>query len=282
MAKTTRARLDELLVERGLAATRSAARGLIMAGLVLVGGQMSDKAGTLVPLDALVELKRRPRFVSRAGEKLAHALEVFALDVGGVSALDVGASTGGFGDCLLQAGAARVIALDVGRGQLDGRLRNDPRVYALDKVNARHLAPEILPYVPDFLTMDVSFISVSKVLPAVVNCMAPVYRGVVLIKPQFEAGPRQVGKGGVVRDPQIHREVLLALGRFVVEEIDARLVGVTDSGLLGADGNREFFFHLSRGGEKGWGLDTLGEAVDSIVGHDAEGSDSASEAVRQK
>jgi 23S rRNA (cytidine1920-2'-O)/16S rRNA (cytidine1409-2'-O)-methyltransferase len=282
MAKTTRARLDELLVERGLAATRSAARGLIMAGLVLVEGQMSDKAGTLVPLDALVQLKKRPRFVSRAGDKLAHALEVFGLDVGGVSALDVGASTGGFGDCLLQAGATRVIALDVGRGQLDGRLRNDPRVYALDKVNARHLSPELLPYVPDFLTMDVSFISVSKVLPAVIDCMAPVYRGVILIKPQFEAGPRQVGKGGVVRDPQVHRGVLLALGRLVIEEMDARLVGLTDSGLLGADGNREFFFKLSRGGEKGWGLDTLEEAVDSIVGHEAEDDDCAGKAARQK
>ena len=244
---------------------------------------MSDKAGTLVSLDALVELKKRPRFVSRAGEKLAHALEVFALDVGGVSALDVGASTGGFVDCLLQAGAARVIALDVGRGQLDGRLRNDPRVYASGQgQRPPSHCRRCFPTSPDFLTMDVSFISVSKVLPAVVDCMAPVYRGLVLIKPQFEAGPRQVGKGGIVRDPEVHREVLLDLGRFVVEEIDARLVGVTDSGLRGADGNREFFFHLSRGGEKGWGLDTLEEAVDSIVGRDAEAGDSASEAVGQK
>lgn len=265
MARTTRIRLDELLVARGLAPTRSAARGLIMAGLVLVEDQVSDKAGSQVTPDAAVTLKQRPRFVSRAGDKLAHALEVFALDVSGVAALDVGASTGGFVDCLLQGGAARVIALDVGRGQLDGRLRNDPRVTVLDKMNARHLTPDQLPFVPDLLTMDVSFISVSKVLPAVVACMAPGFRGVVLIKPQFEAGPQQVGKGGIVRDPAVHRQVLVELGRFVIAHLDTDLLGVTDSGLPGTDGNREFFFHLSRGGENGWGPDTLEAAVDTLL-----------------
>ncbi len=266
MAATTRMRLDELVLQRGLAPTRSAARGLIMAGLVLVGGQVSDKAGTRLPVDADVSLKQRPRYVSRAGEKLAHALEIFAVDVTAVSALDVGASTGGFVDCLLQGGAERVIALDVGRGQLADRVRRDPRVLPLDKVNARHLVPEMLPFVPDFLTMDVSFISVAKVLPAVVDCMAQQWQGIVLIKPQFEAGPRQVGKGGIVRDPAIHRDILLDLGRFVIENLDARLVALCDSGLPGADGNREFFFHLLRSGEKGLRLDTLESAVEAIIG----------------
>jgi 23S rRNA (cytidine1920-2'-O)/16S rRNA (cytidine1409-2'-O)-methyltransferase len=266
MTKSERVRLDELLVARGLAPSRSAARGLIMARLVRVDDQVSDKAGTLTRPEARVEVKQRPRFVSRGGEKLVHALEVFALDVTGASALDVGASTGGFVDCLLQAGAARVIALDVGRGQLEGGLRNDPRVFPLDRVNARYLTPEQLPFIPDLFTMDVSFISVTKVLPAVVGAMAPAYRGIVLMKPQFEAGPERVGKGGVVRDAAVHRDILLELGRFVIDHLEAELHGVTDSGLLGADGNREFFFYLSRGGEKGWGLDTLGRAVDMVVG----------------
>lgn len=259
-------RLDELVVARGLAPTRSAARGLIMAGLVRIDGQMSDKAGMPVTSDADVTLKQRPRFVSRAGEKLAYALETFAIDVTGASALDVGASTGGFVDCLLQAGARRVIALDVGRGQLDGRLRNDPLVYPVERVNARYLTSELLPFTPDLFTMDVSFISVSKVLPAVMSCVTPGCRGLVLVKPQFEAGPHQVGKGGIVRDPGVHREVLLNLGRFVVVELDARLLGICGSGLPGTDGNVEFFLHLVQGGENGWGLDTLETAVDALVG----------------
>lgn len=266
MARQERLRLDELLVARGLAPSRSAARGLIMAGLVRVDDLVSDKAGTPTRPEARVEVKQKPRFVSRGGQKLAHALEFFALDVTGASALDVGASTGGFVDCLLQAGVARVIALDVGRGQLEGGLRNDPRVFPLDKVNARHLSPELLPFAPDLFTMDVSFISVGKVLPAVLGSMAPAFRGLVLIKPQFEAGPERVGKGGIVRDAEVHRDVLLELGRLVIDQLDADLRGLTDSGLLGADGNREFFFYLSRGGETAWGIDTLKRAVDVVVG----------------
>lgn len=265
MAKSPRLRLDESLVERGLAPSRSAARGLIMAGLVLVDGEMRDKAGTPISREAQVELKERPRYVSRGGDKLVHALKVFGLDVTDTSVLDVGSSTGGFVDCMLQAGASRVIALDVGRGQLDGRLRNDGRVHVMEKVNARHLDCGTLPWVPDFFTMDVSFISVRKVLPAVQACLAPSNRGLVLIKPQFEAGPRQVGKGGVVRDPQVHREVLLDLGRFVVESGGCELMGVCDSGLMGADGNREFFFYVGSGGENAWGIDTLERAVDSLL-----------------
>ncbi len=265
MAAGKRVRLDELVVQRGLAPTRSAARALIMAGVVLVDGQVSDKAGTPIVAGANLVLKERPRFVSRGGEKLDHALQMFGLDAAGQSVLDVGASTGGFVDCLLQAGAARVIALDVGRGQLDGRLRNDERVFCLEKVNARYLEPEALPFVPEMLTMDVSFISVAKVLPAVMACMNPACTGVILIKPQFEAGPKQVGRGGIVRDPAVHRQVLLYLARFVVCELDAEFLGVTDSGLPGTDGNVEYFFHVGRSGEKGHGLDTLEELVDATV-----------------
>ena len=265
MVRIARIRLDELLPARGLAPSRAAARGLIMAGLVLVSGEVSDKAGTSVSVDADIVLKERPRFVSRAGDKLAHALETFGVSVVGASALDVGASTGGFVDCLLQLGADKVIALDVGRGQLDNRLRGHPRVHVLEKVNARYLTRAELPYEPDLLTMDVSFISVGKVLPAVVVCMAPRFEALVLIKPQFEAGPSQVGKGGIVRDPKTHREVLMHQGRFVIEELGAELLGICRSGLSGADGNQEFFFRIARGGENGLGLDTLAALVDDVI-----------------
>jgi 23S rRNA (cytidine1920-2'-O)/16S rRNA (cytidine1409-2'-O)-methyltransferase len=265
MARSPRLRLDELVVARGLAPNRSAARGFIMAGLVQVAGKTSDKAGTQVSVDVEIVLKTRPRFISRAGQKLAHALDRFGVEVVGALALDVGASTGGFVDCLLQAGAERVIALDVGRAQLDRRLLLDPRVRSLERVNARYLVCEQLPYVPDLVTMDVSFISVCKVLPAVIACMAPTFQGIVLIKPQFEAGPALVGKGGVVRDPAVHRAVLLERGRFVVEELGIDLLGVCESGLPGADGNEEFFFHIARGGEKGPGLDRLEPMVQKVL-----------------
>lgn len=260
-----RVRLDELVVALGLAPSRSSARALIMAGLVLVNGQVSDKAGLLLSQDSAITLKQRPRFVSRGGEKLDHALDVFAVDVAGLDCLDVGASTGGFVDCLLQRGAAHVVALDVGRGQLDTRLRNDARVVVLEKVNARHLQPDLLPYAPSLLTMDVSFISVEKVLGPVMDAMASVCQGFILVKPQFEAGPRQVGKGGIVRDPEVHRMVLLRVGRFAIEELGVALLGLTDSGLPGADGNVEYFFHLSRGGVKGHELDTLEAIIESTV-----------------
>jgi 23S rRNA (cytidine1920-2'-O)/16S rRNA (cytidine1409-2'-O)-methyltransferase len=259
MTRTVRVRLDELLLARGLVPSRSTARGLIMAGQVLVEEEVSDKAGALVRLDADVRLRSRPRFVSRGGDKLAHALDAFGLEVTGAYALV---------DCLLQSGADRVIALDVGRGQLHSRLSNDPRVYPLDRINARYLTPDRLAYVPDVLTMDVSFISVTKVLPAVVYCMAPVFSGLVLIKPQFEAGPDLVGSGGIVRDPAVHRGVLLESARFVIGELDAQLRGMCRSALLGADGNAEFFLHLGRGGEKGAGLDTLEGLVDELFAED--------------
>jgi 23S rRNA (cytidine1920-2'-O)/16S rRNA (cytidine1409-2'-O)-methyltransferase len=269
VAGAARSRLDELLVARGLAANRSVARGLIMAGLVTVAGKMVDKAGTSTAADSQISIKQRPRYVSRAGDKLAHALEVFEVGVTGVCALDVGASTGGFVDCLLQHGASRIIALDVGRAQLDGRLRSDPRIAVMEKVNARYLTKDLLPFEPDFLTMDVSFISITKVLPAVVSCMGETFRGLVLVKPQFEAGRESVGKGGIVRDPAVHRAVLLERARFVVQELGTQVYGICGSGLRGADGNDEFFLYVGRGGGNGVGIDRLESTVNDIVGEPA-------------
>jgi 23S rRNA (cytidine1920-2'-O)/16S rRNA (cytidine1409-2'-O)-methyltransferase len=275
VARSPRIRLDELVFLKGLAPSRSAARAMIMAGLVLVDGQVSDKAGTPVNPDRSVTVKERPRFVSRAGDKLDAALEEFGIDVAGLSALDVGASTGGFVDCLLQRGAARVIALDVGRGQLDARLRGDPRVHVMEGVNARHLTCDLLPWRPALFTMDVSFISVTKVLPAIVRCTTPEYVGVVLVKPQFEAGPKDVGKGGIVRDAEVHRRVLLETGRFVVVELGSVLVAVTRSVVPGTGGNVEYFFHLSSGRAKGLALDTLVNAVDEAIDDGRDGSGGA-------
>jgi 23S rRNA (cytidine1920-2'-O)/16S rRNA (cytidine1409-2'-O)-methyltransferase len=232
-----RKRLDVLLVERGLAESRAQAQALVMAGLV-TGYQ---KAGQQVDESAELVVEQPPRFVSRGGEKLAHALDELGVDPAGRDALDVGASTGGFTDVLLQRGAARVIALDVGRGQLHERLRADPRVTVLERTNARELTE--LPFRPDLLVADVSFISVRIALPPVLRLLAPGWDAVVLVKPQFEAGKDEVGRGGVIRDADIHRRVLR-------EVVDAALdwggttVGVVDSGLPGPKGNREFFVHL--------------------------------------
>ncbi len=241
-----------------------------MAGLVRVRGELSDKAGTLVDTEASVTIKERPRFVSRGGDKLDAALETFGVEVAGSSALDVGASTGGFVDCLLQRGATRVIALDVGRGQLDARLRRDPRVIVIEGENARYLSLASLPWQPDLLTMDVSFISVTKVLPAVIACLARPYTAVILIKPQFEAGPKDVGKGGIVRNAEVHRRVLLETGRFVIAGLDARLVALCRSAVPGTGGNIEYFFHLASGGAEVLALDTLEAAVDEAVAGDGQ------------
>jgi 23S rRNA (cytidine1920-2'-O)/16S rRNA (cytidine1409-2'-O)-methyltransferase len=230
-------RLDVLLVERGLAESRAQAQALVLAGLV----PGFDKPGHQVPEDAELAVDRPPRFVSRGGEKLANALEQFEIELDSREAIDVGASTGGFTDCLLQNGVARVIAVDVGYGQLHPKLRNDPRVTVLERTNARTLTA--LPFPPDLLVCDVSFISVRLVLPPVLALMEPGGDALVMVKPQFEAGKGEVGKGGVVRDAEIHRRVLR-------EVIDAGLgwgataVGVVDSGLPGPKGNREFFLHL--------------------------------------
>jgi 23S rRNA (cytidine1920-2'-O)/16S rRNA (cytidine1409-2'-O)-methyltransferase len=260
-----RKRLDELVVELGLATSRNVARGLIMAGLVLVDGKVVDKAGSAIAVGAEVALKARPRFVSRAGEKLAGALDTFDVKVKDKRALDVGASTGGFVDCLLQRGAARVIALDVGRGQLDSRLTADARVVVMNGMNARLLLKGDLEYEPDLLTMDVSFISVSKVLGAVADCMAAVFEGVILVKPQFEAGRASVGKKGIVRDPNVHKQVLADMVRFAFEVMGLDALGVCRSSVPGVGGNVEFFLHVSRGREKGPGIDRLEKSIDDCV-----------------
>ncbi|MBA2361133.1 MAG: TlyA family RNA methyltransferase [Actinobacteria bacterium] len=231
-----RKRVDVLLVERGLAESRSQAQALVMAGRV----PGFDKAGQQVDETVTLEVLRPPRFVSRGGEKLAHALEVFGIDPAGRDCLDVGSSTGGFTDVLLQEGASRVIALDVGRAQLHERLRDDPRVTVMEGVNARQLRD--LPVAPEFVTCDVSFISARQVLKPVLRLARPGWEAVVLVKPQFEAGRADV-KGGVVRDPEVHRRVI----REVAEEgllWEAETAGVADSGLPGPKGNREFFLHL--------------------------------------
>jgi len=229
-------RLDVVLVERGLAESRAQAQAIVLAGLV--AGH--DKPGTQVEDDVELKVARPPRFVSRGGEKLAHGLAELRVDPAGRECLDVGASTGGFTDCLLQAGAARVIALDVGYGQLHPRLRGDARVIVLERTNARNVTS--LPFAPDLVVCDVSFISARTALPPVLRLAAPGWEAVVLVKPQFEAGRGQAQKG-VVRDPETHRAVLRAVAEAALAW-PARTVGVVDSGLPGPKGNREFFLHL--------------------------------------
>ena len=224
-----------------MVASRAKAQALIMAGEVTTGETILTKPGMLIPADAPIHIRQRPPFVGRGGLKLAHALEEFGLNVDGMTALDVGASTGGFTDCLLQGGARRVYALDVGRGQLDYRLRQDGRVEVMEKVNAHY--PFELAEKVDVATVDVSFISLTQVLPNVTPHVKARGGVIALVKPQFEARRREVGKGGVVRDPQIHARVL---GRMVgwVTRAGLRLRAMTPSPILGAAGNREFFLLL--------------------------------------
>jgi 23S rRNA (cytidine1920-2'-O)/16S rRNA (cytidine1409-2'-O)-methyltransferase len=251
LGPATRARLDVTLVARGLAPSREKAAGLILAGVVTVDGRRIDKAGTLVPARATVAVAAGPRFVSRGGDKLAHALAAFAVDVSGRTWMDVGASTGGFTHCLLEHGAARVYAIDVGAQQLAPEIRADGRVVVMDRTNGRYLRPEAFAVSPERATIDVSFISLEKVLPAVFGVLAPGAepRGevVALVKPQFEVGRGAVGKGGVVRDGEQHREVLTRLARFVVLH-RWHVRDVTASPLRGPKGNREFFLHVTAGG----------------------------------
>jgi 23S rRNA (cytidine1920-2'-O)/16S rRNA (cytidine1409-2'-O)-methyltransferase len=231
-------RLDVLLVERGLAESRAQAQALVLAGRV----PGYDKAGTAVDEEVELAVSEPPRFVSRGGEKLANALEAFALDVTREDCLDVGASTGGFTDALLQAGAARVVALDVGYGQLHPKLREDPRVTVLERTNVRSLDCAALPYEPTFVTCDVSFIGLEKALPPALRCAAPGWQAVVLVKPQFEAGPG-LAKGGVVRDPEVRQRIVDEIAAQV-PEWGGRVLGVADSGLPGPKGNREVFLHV--------------------------------------
>jgi len=249
-------RLDVLLVERGLAESRAQAQALVLAGLV--AGH--SKAGEQVDENADLAVARPPRFVSRGGEKLAHALEVLDVPVAGLDCLDVGASTGGFTDVLLQQGARRVVALDVGYGQLHPRLRADPRVVVLERTNAR--AIEELPFAPALVTCDVSFISARTALDGPLRLAAPGWQALVLVKPQFEAGRADVGRGGVVRDPAVHRRVLHEVAA-AAPRWDAHVAAVVDSGLPGPKGNREFFLHVRHG--EGARDDALGRWIDEAV-----------------
>ena len=241
-----RQRLDLLLVERGLADTRSRAQALVMAGKVRVEGEVVDKAGAQIDPGATVEIEQPPRYVSRGGDKLQVGLARWSIDVRGELCLDVGASTGGFTDCLLQHGAERVAAVDVGRNQLHERLRTDPRVVSMEQVNARALTPDQLPFVPTFLVVDVSFISLRLVLPPAVACLGEPWRGVVLVKPQFEAG-RAGAPGGVVRDPEVRRKVVQNCCDLALT-LPAAILGVCDSSVPGPAGNREYLLYLASPG----------------------------------
>jgi 23S rRNA (cytidine1920-2'-O)/16S rRNA (cytidine1409-2'-O)-methyltransferase len=252
----TRVRLDRFLVDKGLVESREKATRLILAGEVLVDGQRADKAGTLVASDADVELRGRSPFVSRGGEKLAHALQHFAVVTKGRVCIDVGSSTGGFTDCLLQRGATRVFAVDVGTAQLDAKLRKDPRVAVMEQTNARVLDPRVFDEQPSLAVIDVSFISLEKILPAVFGVLAPRSEIVALVKPQFEVGRQHVGKGGVVRDPGQHRAAVQRLARYAVLR-GWHVLSVTASPLRGPKGNREFFLHLSAQGRTAADLEGL-------------------------
>ena len=246
MAKT---RLDSLLVERGIFESRSRAAAAVMAGEVRLGSERerAERPGQLVPADVAVMVDDGPAYVSRGGLKLAAALDALGLDPRGRRCLDVGASTGGFTDCLLQRGAAHVVALDVAYGELHWRVRTDPRVTPLERQNARTLEPSRLPYRPDLLTVDVSFISLAKVLPAVLACAAERFDCLALVKPQFEVGRGRVGKGGVVREAGDRRAALVSVGEFVVG-LGYSLLGFASSGLPGPAGNRESFTWIGEPG----------------------------------
>jgi len=241
-------RLDKLLVERGLIPSRERARALILAGKVVVDDHVVDKAGAPVSADAQIRLKGEDiPFVSRGGLKLEKGLEAFGIEVAGRVAVDVGASTGGFTDCLLQRGAARVYAVDVGYGQLAWKLREDPRVVNLERTNIRELTADRLGERPTLAVIDASFISLDKVLPPTLDLLSADCEVVALIKPQFEVGRGEVGKGGVVRDVRKH-ELVVEKVRQTAEALGCRVLGVTESPILGPKGNREFLIHLCRGG----------------------------------
>jgi 23S rRNA (cytidine1920-2'-O)/16S rRNA (cytidine1409-2'-O)-methyltransferase len=251
MSRANKMRLDLLLVERGLFESREQAQRAVMAGIVEVDGQHDLKAGAAVAIDARLEVKGpREPFVSRAGRKLAAALDHFAVDPAGRICLDVGSGTGGFTDCLLQRGAIRVYALDVGRGQLHSSLRSDARVVVLEGRNARHLDASEVPEPIGLMTLDVSFISLNLVVPAVVGCLAPGADVVALIKPQFEAPRGSVGKGGILRDETLRRSVIDQRARDLTAH-GLELRGVIDSPVAGAGGNREALAHLRRREETG-------------------------------
>ncbi len=237
----TKRRIDSLMVDRGLVESRAKAQALVLAGEVTLDGEAVTKPGIPVDTEAVIEIVKPPPFVSRGGVKLDYALDRFHMDVSSLVAADVGASTGGFTDCLLKRGARRVYAIDVGYGQLDYALRQDPRVVVMERVNARY--PISLPEKVDLATVDLSFISAEKVLPSVANVLRSGGNIIVLVKPQFEARREEVGKGGIIRQPEVHARVL---GRFITWTVGRgfRLRGLVTSPIAGASGNQEFFVLL--------------------------------------
>jgi len=260
-------RLDVLLVNKGLAASREKAKALIMSGIVYVDGQKEDKAGALFDDSLLIEVRGSTlKYVSRGGLKLEKALEVFPLDLGGRVCMDIGASTGGFTDCMLQNGAAKVYAIDVGHGQLDWKLRNDPRVVCMEKTNFRYVTGEQIPEEIDFASCDVSFISLSKILPAAYPLLKEGASMVCLIKPQFEAGREQVGKKGVVRDPGVHVQVIRDVLGYASENGFAA-AGLDYSPVRGPEGNIEYLLLLEK---KGDGISLFDEAAKVVeASHEA-------------
>ncbi|GFO56274.1 TlyA family rRNA (cytidine-2'-O)-methyltransferase [Geomonas sp. Red276] len=239
-------RLDKLVTERGLAPSREKAKALIMAGQVVVNDHLADKAGLMVDVEADLRLKGAPLpYVSRGGLKLAKGLDEFGIEAAGLCAIDVGASTGGFTDCLLQRGARLVIAVDVGYGQLAWKLREDQRVVNLEKTNIRYLEPASLPEVPELAVIDASFISLDKVLPPTLRLLSAEGIIVALIKPQFEVGRGQVGKGGVVRDEKKHHQVVASV-TAMAQGLGLLVLGVCESPILGPKGNKEFLIHLKK------------------------------------
>ncbi len=242
-ARPTKIRADRLLVERGLAESRERAQALIMEGVVYTPAGRVLKAGSTIPGDVELEVKGRLPFVSRGGVKLAHGLDEFQLEVAGLTALDVGASTGGFTDCLLQRGVQRVYAVDVGHGQMDYGLRQDPRVAVMEKINARH--PFELPEMVDLVTMDVSFISLTMVIPEAARHLNPGRYIAALVKPQFEASKDQVGRGGIIKDPKVHAAVLGKMVNWAVGQ-GLRVRNMCRSPILGDAGNQEFFILLQK------------------------------------
>jgi 23S rRNA (cytidine1920-2'-O)/16S rRNA (cytidine1409-2'-O)-methyltransferase len=243
----TKTRLDALLVERGLYQSRSRAAAAVMAGEVRLatGAGRAVKPGQLVPGDVELDVAETERYVSRGGAKLANGLDALGLDPRGRRCLDVGASTGGFSDCLLQRGVAAVVAVDVGYGELAWGLRVDPRVTVLERTNARALRPELLPLRPDLAVLDLSFISLTKVLGPVLACLTERFDALALVKPQFELGPERVGRGGVVRDPEARREAIVDVAQHARDALGCAVLGCASSGLPGPAGNREAFVWLA-------------------------------------
>lgn len=247
MARNAKSRADLLLVERGLVESRTRAQAVIMAGLVFSGERRVEKPGDMLAADAPLALRGQDHpWVSRGGLKLAKALEAFGLDVTGLTCLDIGASTGGFTDVLLAGGAAKVFAVDVGKGQLAWKLRQDARVVVLEETNARHLTHAEVPDAIDFLACDASFIGLEKVLPAAMALTRPGAHLVALIKPQFQAGPQEVGKGGVVRDPAVHQRVCETVRAWLDAQPGWRVIGLTESPITGPAGNKEFLIAAVR------------------------------------